>query len=190
VDQSWGAGHVRYVPLQQTDAVATDIAQYFSIVTQSHGTSRPVTGLLVLDGDKRVELERSWARLGDRDPRKSRGLTIIWVGGGPGNDFESVFCDKEFLVSFFGARGGTNNDLDNQVQDALAAVKYPGTTRAEKGATAIQKLVDALLLQRPTKVDDLEELSRFYIENADRDFSRGPRAALTDLDTALDSLAG
>jgi hypothetical protein len=69
---------VRYVPLRETDAVATEIARYFNVILQGHGLGFQTRGLLVLDADKEARLKKAWGKL-NVDPTLVDGLVVVWV---------------------------------------------------------------------------------------------------------------
>jgi hypothetical protein len=180
----------RYVPLKETDAIASEVARYFSVIIQGHGLGFRVRGLLVLDGDKQAALEAAWDKLdASLDPRKTTKLKIVWATGRNGNDIESIFCDSDFLVAYFDSKGVAPTSSLPTITGALAKLAYPATKRGQKGCVAIRELHEALLgTAGATKADDLEVLMHFYTANADEPYAAAPRKHLAELEAALREL--
>jgi predicted ATPase len=180
---------LRFVPLRESDAITSEVARYFSVVVQSHGLGFQTMGLLVLDCDKKNQLEAKWDKLDQGlDPRRVAGLDIAWAGA-PGNDVESAFCDEDFLVAYFVHHGVPDAKCRQTVRTTLAKVKMPATSKAEKGCAAIRSLHEELLLTAGgTKAEDLEKLMRFYMDKADEPFAERPRTLLKPLEDALRKL--
>ena len=183
---------IRFVPLRQTDAVAPDIAKFFSVVVQAGGAGAHTKAILLLDGDKKATLEKAWDKLsGTDDPRKIPGLDVVWSNP-LGNDLESLFCDLAFLVAYFVHRGIDEAIARHEIKDALARIA-PSGSRLEKGCTAIRDLHAKLLGENDaseSKADDLENLVRFYLANIDDVVTATVRVALKPIEDALRKLDG
>lgn len=182
---------IRFVPLRETDAVGPEVARYFSIIVQAHGTGLHTTALLVLDGDKRATLEAAWDKCdATRDPRKAPGLKVEWSDK-RGNDLESVFCDEGFLVAYFNDLGVDEAKSRPVIADKIGRLLFPAKQTANKGCTAIRAMCEELLAaQDPglTKADDLERLMRFYVSRGEQPFAAEVRRRLVSLEARLKEL--
>jgi predicted ATPase len=181
---------IRFVPLREADAIKSEVARYFSVIVQSHGTGFQARGLLILDADKKQGLVAAWDKLdSSRDPRKAAGLTVIWAGD-PGNDIESIFCDEDFLVAYFAGHGVPDATSRPAIKIALAAIAPTATQKREKGCVAIATLHEQLVQGGgQTKADDLEALVRFYVGGIDEAFATTVRQRLEKIEDALRTMA-
>lgn len=184
---------VRFVPLGETDTIAANIARYFRILVQAHGAGLRTRALLLLDGDKRANLEKAWDKLDQAaDPRKASGLDVVWSDA-RGNDLESVFCDLEFLTEYFVGRGVDAAAARGALEPALKSLAFPATRKAEKGCVAIRTVTAQLMGENDsglTKADDLECLMAYFVENADMSFASEVAKRIAPLERALRGLAG
>jgi len=182
---------VRFVPLRETDAVAPDIAKFFSVVVQAGGAGTQTKALLLLDGDKKAPLEKKWDKLdASADPRETPGLEVVWSNP-LGNDLESVFCDEAFLVAYFVSRDVPDTVSRPIVQAKIAKLAFPATTKDAKGCVAIRSLHAELLGAKDTslnKADDLEALMRFYVGAVGTVVAKDVEAAMKLIEDALTRL--
>lgn len=178
---------IRFVPLRQTDAVAPDIAKFFSVVVQAGGAGAHTKAILLLDGDKKATLEKAWDKLsGTDDPRQTAGLDVVWSNP-LGNDLESLFCDLAFLVAYFVDLGVDEVTARDEIKDALAKIAHSGA-RLEKGCTAIRDLHAKLLGENDaseSKAGDLENLVRFYLDMAGNVVTENVRRSMQPIEDAL-----
>ncbi len=175
----------RFVPLRETDSIANNIHEYFSVIVQA--VNPGISALLFLDGDKKADLERKWDKLPtDRDPRKLPG--VQWAND-TGNDLESVFCEPEFLRAYFVDKGciATLTGIEKE----LESVGYPANHKSQKGCEAIRRLHSSLLIEDESarKIDYLEGLVRFYVRVTDEGFAAKVRAKIKPIEDALTALA-
>lgn len=181
---------IRYVPLRETDAVAPDIARFFSIVVQAGGAGAHTRAVLLLDGDKRAQLENKWDKAGPDDPRETSGLLVRWSNP-RGNDLESVFCDEAFLVAYYASLGVPEETSRPLVKVAITRVAFPAVAKASKGCVAIRSLHAQLLGEADgglTKADDLEALMRFYVGTIGSVIAKNVEAGMKPIENALLSL--
>ena len=185
---------VRYVPLRETDAVHSELARFFSVIVRGQGLGFRTSGLLVLDGDKRRACTSAWEKLNaNEDP--SKVLIVVWADGERDNDFESVFCDADFLVAYFAAAPRNVKEETSRpvVAEQLSGVAYhqQNPSRVQKGCHAVRKLHAELLRENDSsgsKIDDLEGLMQFYVDHPTESFAAAPRTLLQKLEAELRNL--
>jgi hypothetical protein len=129
--------NIRFEPLKSPDNIRQQaFVNALRAVSRGFSTVPGVKPVLLLDADKRVEIEAVWR---DMESSPRTGFEVYWAGA-TGHDMESIFADAPFLAAFFAAKGITDAGLLQTCAGAVAPIFDENLPPPTKDETASQRL--------------------------------------------------
>jgi len=181
----------RIEPINLTDKLIDNL-ELIPLLGRSRKGGFTPKPILVLDADKKAVAERKWGKTAvGEDPK--RNFSVVFLGR-EDNDFESAFCEVEFLVAYFQSRQEPSPDCAPLTREKIKARLDAIPARNEgrglmrrqlKGCTAVSELHETAGLTESRKEGYLLHLVKFYLENRSKDYCQRVATNLEELTAAL-----
>lgn len=179
-------------PLLVSDLVKKkQVIDVLPLIARSRRGGLLIKPILMLDNDKKLSAEADWGKKPVDDPRTK--MRVIFIGKEK-NDFESTFCELDFLCEYFKHRCiSLNNTQTKLIENKILAMAGITKTKSElasvdKGWKLVADLHQELLNESDiarNKEGYLVVLIDFLINNRDKIFSQAVLNNLQDLTKAL-----
>lgn len=160
----------RIEPLREADMFTRPhYVDALKLLARAVATGPVAPPLVVLDEDKRGDMERLYGV----SPKLAPQWHPVVFLGKRGNDFESLFCEKGFLLAYLRSRGVPFHAAEQPVEQELRQLRVARPKRkspikkSEKGSAVVASLHQTLLqdADERTKEDYLVSMMQFLVAN-------------------------